>query len=257
MFKKSGLFSKYTLAIFIGALILPFQLSCQSAEESIEDIGYRTVQIVFVQTDGDETTDITSIGTGFIMNNNGFIITSGDVVNKGEQYVQSSSTGKMAAVIPSPAVTAGNVYTGFVTTNDLEVVAVDNEHNMALLKLEFASMSSTFFGNRISSVNYHNNVSGTLKVGQAGFTCGNYGGCSIAVTGFSSDEFIVETVTGEITSEKSYGVYDTNIFTDSNLSGSPVYLTANGKIIGICVCDSSGEIIVVSSRYINGLLNSD
>jgi hypothetical protein len=257
MLTKRGLFSKYTLAIFIYILILPFQLSCASLEKNIEDIGYRTVQIVFVQTDGDETTDITSIGTGFIMNNNGFIITSGDVVNKGEQYVQGSGTGKMAAVIPSPAVTAGNVYTGFVTTNDLEVVDVDNEHNMALLKLEFAIETSPGFGNKVYSVNYHNNVSGTLKVGQAGFTCDNYDGCSIAVTGFSSDEFVVETVTGKITSEKSYGVYDTNMFTDSNLSGSPVYLTASGKIIGICVCDSSGEIIVVSSRYINGLLNSD
>jgi hypothetical protein len=65
MLTKRGLFSKYTLAIFIYILILPFQLSCASLEKNIEDIGYRTVQIVFVQTDGDETTDITSIGTGF------------------------------------------------------------------------------------------------------------------------------------------------------------------------------------------------
>ncbi|MFZ7101803.1 MAG: trypsin-like peptidase domain-containing protein [Peptococcaceae bacterium] len=247
--------SFFTL-VLVCVLLLPFQLSCTNIEKKVEDISYRTVQIVYVQTDGEETTGITSLGTGFIMNNKGYVITSGDIVNKGERYINENGEGKVATVIPAPSIAAGNDYTGFVTTNDLEVVAVDSEHNMALLKLEFATVRSPGLGNKISSVHYHNHANGTLEVGTADFTCSFSTGCSIAVMGFSSDEFVIETVTGEITSEKSYGVYDTNIFTDSDLSGSPVYLTASGKIIGVCVCDGSGGIIVVSSRYINGLLNS-
>ena len=181
MLKNRDLLSKFVLVIlFVCVLILPSQLSCASLEERIEDISYRTVQIVLVQTDGEETTGITSIGTGFILNDDGYVITSSEVIDTGEQLMQDSESGKMAAVIPAPSMVASNQYSGFATTNNFEVVDIDSGHNLALLKLEFANVTSPGFGNRISSVHYHNHVNGTLEVGTADFTgsaSGGYFGC--------------------------------------------------------------------------------
>jgi V8-like Glu-specific endopeptidase len=258
MLKKRDILSKFVLTIFlICILILPFQLSCESFEERIEDIGYRTVQIVFVQTDGEETIGMTSIGTGFILNNEGYVITSSDIIYTGEQYVLDDVSGKMAAVIPAPAIAAGNQYSGFASTNDFGVVAIDDEHNLALLKVEFASVISPGSGNRISSVHYHNHVNGTLEVGTADFTGSASEGSTIAVTGFSSDEFFTETVFGKITSKKASGVYATNIASDPGLSGSPVYSADTGKIIGICICSGSEDMVIVPASCIKNLLKSN
>jgi hypothetical protein len=257
MLKKRFFLSKFVLVILsICVLVLPFQLSCASLEERIEDIGYRTVQIVFVQFDGDETTGMTSIGTGFILNNDGYVITSSDIIYTGEQYAVDDASGKMAAVIPAPSIVAGNQYSGFAATNDFEVIAIDDEYNLALLKLEFDSVISPGSGNRISSVHYYNHVNGTLEVGTASFNSKLSNGTSVAVMGFTSDEFVTETLTGEITSEKTNGVYSTSIVSDIDLSGSPVYSMENGKIIGVCICNGSEDIVVVPAIYITDLLKN-
>jgi len=257
MVKNSGLLSKFVLVIlFICVLILPFQLSCASLEERIEDIGSRTVQIVFVQTGGEETTGINSIGTGFILNNDGYVITSSDVIIKGQQYIEDTQTGKVAAVIRSPSWVSSGTY-DYVATNDFEVVAIDSEHNLALLKLEMVEMVSPGFGNRISSVHYHNHVNGTLEVGAADFTGSASEGTPIAVVGFPSDEFVTETMSGEITSEDASGIYNANIAAVSGLNGSPVYSTSNGKIIGMYICNGSEDMVIVPASCIKNLLNSN
>jgi hypothetical protein len=257
MVKNSGLLSKFVLVIlFICVLILPFQLSCASLEERIEDIGSRTVQIVFVQTGGEETTGITSIGTGFILNNDGYVITSSDVIIKGQQYIEDTQTGKVAAVIRSPSWVSSGTY-DYVATNDFEVVAIYSEHNLALLKLKMVEMVSPGFGNRISSVHYHNHVSGTLDVGTASFNSNVSDGTSVAVMGFASDEFVTEILLGEIMSEETSGIYNTNITAGSELNGSPAYSTDTGKIIGMCICNGSEDIVIVPASCIKNLLNSN
>ncbi len=60
------------------------------------------MQIVLVQTDGGEAIGITSIGTGFILNNDGYVITSSEVIDTGEQFIQDNESWGIAAVIPSP-----------------------------------------------------------------------------------------------------------------------------------------------------------
>jgi len=222
----------------------------------IENINFRTVQIVFVQTEGEETTGITSIGTGFILNSNGYVITSNHLIDTGDQYVQENESVRMAAVIQSPPDVSSGPYS-FVATNNFEIIAIDSEHSLALLKLDMPELISPFHGERFSSVHYYNHISGNLNVGTADFTGSVSEGTSIAVMGFPYDGFVTQTFTGEITSEEASGIYNTDIISDFNLSGSPVYSSSTGKIIGMCICDSSSKTTIIPASYIEDLLDSN
>ncbi|MDD4873496.1 MAG: hypothetical protein PHE15_00740 [Dehalococcoidales bacterium] len=241
----------------VSVLILPLQLSCTSLPEKIENINYRTVQIVFVQTKGEETTGTTSIGTGFILNNDGYVITSSYLIDTGEQYIRENESGKMGIVILAPSNVSDNRYSGFVATNDFEVIAVDSEHDLALLKLVMIEMINPSNGKTVYSVHYHNHVNGTLNVGAADFADSIAKNSPIAITGYSSDEFVTETIKGKVTPEEISGIYSTDITSRSDLIGSPVYSTSTCEIIGMCISDSSGETVIIASSYIVDLLENN
>ena len=257
MFKNRILSSKSFFAIMaICILVLPFQISCESKSlsEITEDISYRTVQIVFVQTDGEETKGITSIGTGFLLNNSGGVVTSNRIIEAGDQCIRENESGKMAVVIPAPAIASGNQYSGWVATNDFDIIARDKENSLVLLKIKMGTVISPFNGKKLKEVHYHNHVSGTLNVGDAHFTGSVSQGAPIAITGYTSNEFTTETITGEVTSKEASGIYITDITLSSDLIGSPVYSANNGKIIGMCDIDSSGKITIIPAGFIEKLM---
>jgi S1-C subfamily serine protease len=278
----------FFIVIMVYILIFPFQLSCKSMSLSqiTQGINPRVVQIVFVaqQTEGELTSDITPIGTGFLVNNDGYIITANHLIDLGEQYMQQTQaeTKKLGITIPPPPNAINNPPVLQTPTNDFDVIARDNEHDLALLKVKMSTVISPLNGETLHGVIYSNDMGGSLFVGDAHFTKNISQNLSIAITGYPSNQMVPETKTGKVTSKEitsvinsrislasgyvTYNVTDyfqTDITSNQVLSGSPVYSTKNGKIMGVCInvvqneSDSSVITAIIPSRYVLDLLESN
>lgn len=258
-----------------------------SLSQIIQSINPRIVQIVFVaqQMEGDLTFNITPIGTGFLVDNGGYVITANHLIDIGEQYMkQTQAETKKLAIVILPTSTIGNNQPVLqqVTTNDFDVAARDNKHDLALLKLKMTNSISPLNGKLLSEVHYSNGTSGTLSLGDAHFAKSISQNISVAMTGYPSNQLIPETKTGKVTSEEipninnsklsvatgcvTYNItdyYHTDIISVPGLSGSPVYSTRNGEIMGVCInivqneFDSSGITAIIPSRYISDLLENN
>ena len=274
-------------AIVLGLL----QLTTKNITPIIESINYRTVQIVFVsqQNAGDTTYDITLIGTGIILNNDGYVVTAGHLIDIGEQYMQQSEAEikKLGIIIPAPSIAPGvflapsGVFGGSEPpqlTNDFVIIARDTTHDLALLQIKMSSIIVPEHGSE-DEVYYTQDVAGTLNVGTVHFTTGISKNSSVAITGYASEQTIPETKTGKVISKEipiisnekidvitgnvSYnftGYYQTDITANSIFSGSPVYSLGDEKVIGIAISSSqsesgnSGTVDIIPSKYILDLL---
>ena len=251
-----------------------------------ESINYRTVQIVFMsqQKADDTTSDMTPLGTGIIVNNNGYVITANHLIDAGEQYIQQSQAEikKLGILIPfSPTIPEGNLPAQPQQVNDFDVIARDENHDLALLKIKMAQ-SSTPEGQLESVVFYSEGASGTLDISDAPFTTNISRDSPIAITGYISAQLTLATKTGKVTSEQIPGInnslisvatgnftyyvadyYQTDIASNSIFSGSPVYSISNMAIMGICIStsqdefDNSGEIYIIPSVYVLDLLKNN
>lgn len=257
-----------------------------SLSQITQGINPRIVQIVFVaqQMEGELISDITLVGTGFLVNNDGYVITAKHLIDIGEQYMQQTQAEvmKLGIVIPPPPNVINNQSVSQIPTNDFDIVARDDEHNLALLKVKMSTSISPLNGKTLHEVHYSNDTYGSLLVGDADFANKTSQNLSIAITGYSSNQFVSETKTGNVISEEirsimnlklsvatsyvTYNIIDyyrTDIISTPDLSGSPVYSIKNGKIMGVCVnlvqneSDSSGATAIIPSRYILDILGSN
>jgi S1-C subfamily serine protease len=267
----------------VSAIVLGlWQLTAKNITPVIESINYRTVQIVFMyqQKAGDTTYDITPVGTGMIVNNDGYVITANHLIDIGEQYMQQSQAEikKLGVIIVGPSAGVAPLYQ---LTNDFNIIARDENHDLALLKIKM-TQSMTPEGDMEAFVHYIYGIDGTLNVGDAPFTTNISQNSPIAITGYTSAQLVLETKSGSVTSGESASVsnatvsaatgnvsydftdyYQTDITANSIFNGSPVYSTSNMAIMGISIStsqnefDNSGEIYIIPSKYILDLLKSN
>jgi Trypsin-like peptidase domain len=281
---KNLLLTLLFVATIVCIFILPFQLSCKrmNLSDITKNISARTLQIVFVtQQTESEPISITPIGTGFLVNNNGYVITAGHLIDIGEQYTQQTQaeTKKLAIVIPLSPLDPNPPSVSQLPTNDFDVIARDNEHDLVLLKIKMSTAISPFNGETLYEVHYSNNTYGTLSIGDAHFTDNMSQKDSIAMSGYPSNQLIIETKTGKVTSMETasnisskivLGIthitytmtdyYLTDIISSSGFSGSPVYSIKSIETLGICIniVQNKSEITaVIPSRYILELLKNN
>ena len=276
----------------VSAIVLGlWQLTAKNITPVIESINYRTVQIVFVsqQKAGNTTYDITPIGTGIIVNNDGYVITAGHFIDAGQQYMQQSQAEikKLGIIIPAPSIAPGvfiapsGVFGGSEPpqlTNDFIVIARDTTPDLALLQIKMSSIIVPEQGSE-DEVYYTQDVAGTLNVGTVHFIIGISKNSSVAITGYTSEQTIPETKTGKVLSKEIPTIsnekvdvttgdvtfnftdyYQTDITANSIFSGSPVYSTGDEKVIGIAISssqsesDDSGTVDIIPTKYIMDLL---
>jgi len=283
---KNNNLSPKLIFIFITAsiLILPFQLSCKSTNISqiTQSINPRVVQIVLVvqQTEGELSSNIIPVGTGLLLNNDGYVITASHLIDIAELYVQQNQTKtmKLGIIIPPPDVVLNNQSVLQVSTNDFEVISTDREHDLALLRLKISKTISPFNGETLSEIHFSNGASGTLNLGDARFGKNISNNISVSITGYPSTQLVLDTKTGKVTSPEIIGIisprisletsyvtfqlenyFQSDIISTQGLSGSPVYSPRNGEIMGICIniSDSSKETAIIPSRYILTLLKDN
>lgn len=287
MYRCNNLTRRLFLVIVIIYTLL-CQASCNRMDlpQITERIKPRIVQMVVITQETKDESPFTTvlIGTGFIVNNDGYVITAGHNIDMGELYIEQAQAdvGELGLVIPPPpGITGGSDPPQPQRANHFEVVARDDKHDLALLKIKMTTDIVPSIGETLQAV-YYDNFYGTLNVGNARFTKNISQNISIAVTGYTSDQFVTETRTGQVTSKEltniidsrltvpsssvSYSIADyfnTDINSTPGLSGSPVYSTRNGDIMGICInliqdeSGNSGITAIIPSRYILSLLESN
>jgi S1-C subfamily serine protease len=279
---------KIFLITFFFVLLLTFQFSCRRIDfsQTAKNMSARVVQLVFIsqQTESEHTPNIISIGTGFLVDDNGYVITASHLIDIGEQYAQQTQTQiKKLGIIILPPTVVSNSNLSLTQTNDFEVISRDDKHDLALLKVKTNTVINPSNGERLDTVHYSNDIYGALSVGNLQFTENIAQNISFALTGYSSSQLVLETKIGKIVSNKitnidkiqlsfpngnvDYNITDyylADVQTNSLLNGSPVYSTVNGKLLGVCVhiiqneSDNSGIIGIIPSRFIMELLiNND
>ena len=291
MNKRKKLTASLTL-LMVCVLMLSSQVSCKSPSEITQNMQQRTVQLVFAvqQKQGDTDVSFTPVGTGILVNNNGYVITADHLLDSKEQYTQQAQAEvkEMGIVVLAPpgASSFTNVPQPLTAINDFDVIARDNKHDLALLKIKMLSVTSPLNGKTLLTVNFNRNVGGSLNVGVAHFSTGITRNNAIAVTGYISDavtgdisdQLMPETRTGNVTSKEmtsisssqlsvatgsiTYSIsdyYQTDITSNPVLSGSPVYFPKNGDIVGICVSIQDGQAatIIIPCKYILDLITTN
>ena len=291
MNKRKKLTASLTLLI-VCVLMLSSQVSCKSPSEITQNMQQRTVQLVFAvqQKQGDTDVSFTPVGTGILVNNNGYVITADHLLDSKEQYTQQAQAEvkEMGIVVLAPpgASSFTNVPQPLTAINDFDVIARDNKHDLALLKIKMLSVTSPLDGKTLLTVHFNRNVGGSLNVGVAHFSAGITRNNAIAITGYTSDavtgaisgELMPETKTGKVTSKEITDIHNpklasispglvyavtyfhtTDIISNPVFSGSPVYSPQNGAIMGmgICVVDPAGQTVIIPGKYILDLLKSN
>jgi S1-C subfamily serine protease len=263
-----------------------------------QNIQQRTVQFVFVaQVLNQYPAASYSIqehyypaGTGILVNDVGYVVTADHLIDMWAQFVQQSPAQikKVVIVIPSKPDDSSSHLPGPHATlvYDFDVVARDEKHDLALLKLNLTSENSPFLAETLHGFDFPQGTKMVLSIGDAPFSKNISPNSSIAMTGYSSYEFYggFETKTGKVisgeipdiaTSELTDTVglavsslnvpytisdyYQTDIASNKLFSGSPVYSAKNGDIIGMCIniANSSETSVIIPSRYVLDLLKNN
>jgi hypothetical protein len=277
--------SKYIFIISISFLLV----SCAplSPSQAIDKVSSRIVQIVFISQDTPDGrfTDTIVLGTGTIVNRDGYVITANHILGLGAEYIQQSKTpvNKLAIVIPPPDIVTntGSSLSQQIVVNDFEVLDKDTIHDLALLKVKMEQFTSPLNGETISSVKYSNGTAGSLILGDSRLSKTIPINKDIAVSGYPIFDLKLETAPGRITSsnklslenavlaESTAGMlsqnindcYETNITSSPALSGCPAYIISNAAIIGIGInvirddTSSSPHIVIIPAEFIISLIN--
>ena len=253
----------------------------------VNTIGLHTVQIVFMAqnlTNG-QALLVIPLGTGFLLNEDGYIITANHLLDLGQQYIQNTQaeTAELSIEILPPS---GHSYGAALPsiTNDFSVIATDTAHDLALLKLKLPVLIIAPGGKGPMTIHYSDGAYGNLALGDISFATNIAQNTPIGLTGYPSDTLVPTTIKGEVTSGEiaasgnftltdttslppndlsaKYsisGYYLTDIKAGAFLSGSPVYAIKNGVILGICINtgDSAGTAVVAPSQYILELMKNN
>ena len=291
---------KYRIGIIISVLLSLSILATSCGKTTMKitsDISSRTVKFLFIAYNAGQYAQGSSgiqeynypAGTGFIVNNDGYVITANHLLEMGKQFVQQSpaQVKKVVILIPPAPVTESNVpFDTRPPVNDYDIIARDETHDLALLKIKWNGQNEPTLPFMLHGYNIYTQTDSTISLGNAPIDTGITKNTSIAVTGYSTDKTRPgpETKTGTITSgemtevldpvltdsvglaasslDVSYSLtdyYETDVISDTLLSGSPVYSPDNSAIMGMCINipNSSGKTAVIPGKYILDLLKSN
>lgn len=190
-------------------------------------------------TSGDQ--DLDCAATGFLVNEDGYILTNAHVVERARRCLGQSSGAKILASSPSRGSFAAPAVS-------CDVIEIDNEHDLAVLKTERA-VSKTLGPARDRFV--------TLDIAEAPV------GTPLLVTGFPAFARQPVTQSGRLVRYSILRFFPSEppsrtIVIDTELrqgsSGSPVY-TRSGGVVGIVESrDETGQTVAVPIQYAIQLL---
>ena len=252
--------------------------------EATQKILPRIVQLSIVTAINGSASKSLSIGSGILINKEGYIITANHLLLAGKKYMQQYSNGspeKMAVIIAPPGM-VGNKETIHPTpVNDFSVIDSDEEHDLALLKLETDYLISPKDGSLVPDYHFSNGISGSLVVGGASLTTKIESANDVALSGYLSENLNLYTKTGNVTSSKGEsienavltdildipiaqnisGIYETSLEPDRNLNGGTIFQIHNGSILGIGISlkkdkNGSDEIALIPSSIIKAVIAS-
>jgi len=287
---------KYRIGFIISVLLILCILTtgCGQTSAGVESgISLRTVRFCFIKQLLSESPQGSSgiqeynysAGTGFIVNNDGYVITANHLLEMGKQFVQQSPADnkKVLIFVPSPPDRSDKFPQIRATmVNDFAVIAQDEKHDLALLKINLTGQNAPILFQTIHGFVFPQGTPMTLSFGNASLSLNISKGAAIAATGYSTagqgtltgnvtsgeltnvNNFVLTDATGLAVSSLSipYSIsdyYQTDIISNTLFSGSPVYSPQNGAIMGMCINipNSSGKTAVIPGKYILDLLKSN
>jgi len=183
-------------------------------------------------------------GTGFFVNEQGYILTNAHVVDDAERCLGRGRGTKMMARLAAPGKTTANAVS-------CDPVGVDRAHDVAVLKIE-RPLNASPPGEPLPF----------LRLSLSEVT----NGAAVTVAGYPLFAWNAITQSGKVSrranqrlsksSPESSEVLVLNISLRPGNSGSPVYLDSGGGVVGVVEGrESSSETLAVPVRYAVELLN--
>lgn len=196
------------------------------------------------------------LGTGFIVNSGGYVITARHIVESPEE-APTEGTKHLFVRLASPIVDLpdGTKFRGAFGTTEAEIVDEDAQHDLALLKMRQnpfqGLMEKIAVGSR--SVSYLHRVA-TLGSGR------DRDGEEIAVSGYPLENVVLITTSGHLATAQAFDTeevpgapslrmpdtadsYLADIHINPGNSGGPVYAVDSGKVIGVCVAYDPAPVV--------------
>jgi len=251
--------------------------------QAVESIKPSIVQISFTALDISE--DMRSrlgrsfftqpIGTGFLVDTEGHIITARHVIQEGNKLVERISATRKQLNIGFSQENSENMRGNFVLV-DFDIVDEDNRHDLILLKLR-----SNPFKGEVHSMFMIDNKEWPLLFGMVTLNPNRpKDGVAIGVSGYPLNQTVLVTNAGWLATSWGYeqeilpvpnwfyepniaDFYLADIQANPGNSGGPVYLIENATVIGVCVgilrtnaWDQDGNIVTINHKevyYSSGL----
>lgn len=210
--------------------------------EAITAVRPGIVQIRFVAPPPDRRMDV--LGTGFFVNAEAHVVTALHAIQAAENLRTKFSTGrlKVALAIENMTDTQGNTFRGGFVGVDVDVVARDSRHDLALLKLR-----ENPFRGEVGGVMVLAEGSVPLRVAALRLNVARPNdGAPIAISGFPFGDPVLITNGGWVASSWSYDTeqvrapdiadrYLADVFANPGNSGGPAYDVPDGAVIGVCI----------------------
>jgi len=235
--------------------------------QAIELIRSSIVQICLFQAQGSRRIMSIPLGTGFILNKEGVVITANHIIQTGQQIMRDQGLKFTAGLaIPNTENMRGN----FILT-ELEVIDQDERHDLAILKLR----KNPFKGELRSGIMINNKEIPFLYGIATLNPMRPNDGAAIGISGYPLGQPVLVTNAGYMATTWSFektpsavpipgteqwfhkievdDCYFADVEVNPGNSGGPVYLIENAKVIGICVGSILTPISDRMGQPINGL----
>lgn len=249
------------------------QTENSTLSQFINTVKPRTVQLVSLNN-GNRT----PLGTGFLLNNDGYVITAGHLLDPVWEHLRQPTGGAFENLVIVVTPPNGSDLRADPPINGVFFISRDRQHDLALLKLQLQPFLS-FYGETIWFVNYGDGSGSKLNVGNAQFANNISQNSSIGVIGYFLNHTNPQTTAGNVISGKKPSTlsstiasnsglvtfnisdyYATNVLSNTITSGSPVFSTLDGTLLGMAVNviqsgNNTGTTVIIPGQYISDLLN--